>query len=186
VSNDEQAEFTGFFEDNWAPCLRAVIAVTGDPQLAEDQVAEAFARAWRSWRKVSRHPAPQAWVVRAALNAGASWWRRGRREQPLADHDPPTPPPPAATGLEATLLSALRQLPARQREVIALRIFLDLDTDTIARQLGIGTGREHGHGPGPGPAASAGRGGNGRDSGNRRVGGHLAGADRGFGRWRYS
>jgi RNA polymerase sigma-70 factor (sigma-E family) len=140
VSNDEQAAFAGFFEESWAPCLRAVIAVTGDPQLAEDQVAEAFARAWRSWRKVSRHPAPQAWVVRAALNAGASWWRRSRREQPLADHDPPASMPSAGPGLEATLLSALRQLPARQREVIALRIFLDLDTGTIAQQLGIGTG----------------------------------------------
>jgi RNA polymerase sigma-70 factor (ECF subfamily) len=140
VSNDEQAEFTGFFQESWAPCLRAVIAVTGDPQLAEDQVAEAFARAWRSWPKVSRHPAPQAWVVRAALNTGASWWRRSRREQALADHDLPATMPPVGTGLEASLLSALRQLPGRQREVIALRIFLDLDTDTIARQLGIGTG----------------------------------------------
>jgi RNA polymerase sigma-70 factor (sigma-E family) len=140
VRNNEQAEFTGFFQANWAPCLRAVIAVTGDPQLAEDQVAEAFARAWRSWPKVSQHPAPQAWVVRAALNTGASWWRRSRRERPLADYDLPAPVPPAGTGLEATLLGALGQLPARQREVIALRIFLDLDTDTIARQLGIGTG----------------------------------------------
>ena len=43
------------------------------------------------------------------------------------------------------LLTALWRLPARQREVIALRIFLDLDTGTIARQLGIeaGTVRMH-------------------------------------------
>ena len=48
--------------------------------LAEDQVAEAFARAWASWPKVSHHPAPRAWVVRTALNAGASWWHRRREE----------------------------------------------------------------------------------------------------------
>jgi RNA polymerase sigma factor (sigma-70 family) len=35
------------------------------------------------------------------------------------------------------LLAALRHLPDRQREVIALRVFLDLDIDTIARHLGI-------------------------------------------------
>jgi RNA polymerase sigma-70 factor (ECF subfamily) len=35
-------------------------------QLAEENVAEAFARAWASWRKVSRHPAPRAWVVHTA------------------------------------------------------------------------------------------------------------------------
>jgi DNA-directed RNA polymerase specialized sigma24 family protein len=86
VSN-EQTEFTEFFRASWEPCLRAVVVVAGSPQLAEDQVAEAFAKAWVSWRKVRRHPAPRAWVVRTALNTGASWWRRRRRELPLADHD---------------------------------------------------------------------------------------------------
>jgi DNA-directed RNA polymerase specialized sigma24 family protein len=50
-----------------------VVAVVGSPQLAEDQVAEAFTKAWMSWRKVRHHPAPRAWVVRTALNTGASW-----------------------------------------------------------------------------------------------------------------
>jgi RNA polymerase sigma-70 factor (sigma-E family) len=145
VSNhNEQVEFTEFFQASWGPCLRAVMLVADSPQLAEDQVAEAFARAWGSWRKVSRHPAPRAWVVRTALNAGASWWRRRSRELPLADHDL-TAPADVGHGLDTALQTALRGLPARQREVIALRIFLDLDTETIARQLGIeaGTVRMH-------------------------------------------
>jgi RNA polymerase sigma-70 factor (ECF subfamily) len=119
-----------------------VVAVVGSQQLAEDQVAEAFTRAWASWRKVRRHPAPRAWVVRTALNTGASWWRRRNRELPLADLDRPAAP---ADGFDAGLLAALSRLPTRQREVIALRIFLDLDTGTIAQQLGIeaGTVRMH-------------------------------------------
>lgn len=142
--SNEQTEFAEFFQASWEPCLRAVVAVVGRPQLAEDQVAEAFAKAWVSWRKVSRHPAPRAWVVRTALNTGASWWRRRPRELPLADHDFAAPGD-LGGGLDATLLTALRRLPSRQREVIALRIFLDLDTDIIARQLGIeaGTVRMH-------------------------------------------
>ncbi|MGO9504232.1 MAG: SigE family RNA polymerase sigma factor [Streptosporangiaceae bacterium] len=141
--SNERAEFTSFFQASWEPCLRAVAAVVGSQQLAEDQVAEAFARAWASWRKVSRHPAPRAWVVCTALNTGASWWRRRNRELPLAGHDLPAAPP--GGGVDAALLTALWRLPARQREVIALRIFLDLDTGTIARQLGIeaGTVRMH-------------------------------------------
>ncbi|HEX5292281.1 MAG TPA: SigE family RNA polymerase sigma factor [Streptosporangiaceae bacterium] len=141
---DEQTEFAEFFRGSWEPCLRAVVAVVGSSQLAEDQVAEAFARAWGSWRKVRRHPAPRAWVVRTALNSGASWWRRRRRELPLAGHDV-TAPGDLGGGLDATLLTAIWGLPARQREVIALRIFLDLDTATIASQLGIeaGTVRMH-------------------------------------------
>ena len=142
--SNEQTEFAEFFRGSWEPCLRAVVAVVGSPQSAEDQVAEAFAKAWVSWRKVRRHPAPRAWVVRTALNTGASWWRRRRRELPLADHDV-TAPGDLGGGLDTTLLTALWRLPARQREVIALRIFLDLDTDTIAWQLGIeaGTVRMH-------------------------------------------
>ena len=142
--SNEQTEFAEFFRASWEPCLRAVVAVVGRPQMAEDQVAEAFARAWVSWRTVRRHPAPQAWVVRTALNTGASWWRRRRRELPLADHDL-TAPGDLGGGLDATLLTAIWRLPSRQREVIALRIFLDLDTATIVRQLGIkaGTVRMH-------------------------------------------
>jgi RNA polymerase sigma factor (sigma-70 family) len=143
VSN-QQREFADFFQASWEPCLRAVMAVAGSPQLAEDQVAEAFARAWVSWRTVRRHPAPRAWVVRTALNAGASWWRRRRRELPLADHDA-TAPDDLGGGLDGALLTAIWRLPRRQREVIALRIFLDLDNAAIARQLGIeaGTVRMH-------------------------------------------
>jgi RNA polymerase sigma factor (sigma-70 family) len=143
VSQD-QSGFADFFADSWEPCLRAVAASTGSMALAEDQVAEAFARAWASWPRVSRHPAPRAWVVRTALNAGASWWHRRARETPLADHDV------AASrghgnGLDAAVLTALRRLPARQREVITLRVFLDLDIATTARQLGIAPGTVRAH-----------------------------------------
>jgi RNA polymerase sigma-70 factor (sigma-E family) len=143
VSQDESA-FAEFFEASWEPCLRAVAAATGDVQLAEDQVAEAFARAWVSWRKVSSHPAPRAWVVRTALNAGATWWRRRSRELPLADQEV------EAAGshghaMDAGLLTALRRLPARQREVVVLRVFLDLDIETTARELAIAPGTVRAH-----------------------------------------
>ena len=58
--SQDNAEFAEFFADSWEPCLRAVAASTGSMTLAEDQVAEAFARAWAYWPKVSRHPAPRA------------------------------------------------------------------------------------------------------------------------------
>ena len=79
--SQDKAGFAGFFAASWDPCLRAVAASTGNMTLAEDQVAEAFALAWASWHKVSRHPALRAWVVRTALNAGASWWQRRARKR---------------------------------------------------------------------------------------------------------
>jgi RNA polymerase sigma-70 factor (ECF subfamily) len=105
-------------------------------------VAEAFARAWASWAKVRRYSAPRGWVVRSALNTGVSWWRPRRREIPLASHDAAALADPAG-GLDAAVLAALRRLPTRQREVIALRVFLDLDTQATAQVLGIAPG--HGH-----------------------------------------
>jgi RNA polymerase sigma-70 factor (ECF subfamily) len=138
------SEFAEFFQASWEPCLRAVAASTGDMLLAEEQVAEAFARAWVSWRKVSRHPARRAWVVRTALNVGASWWRRRGRELPLIDHDV-VAAASLETGLDAVVLTALRRLPARQREVIVLRVFLDLDIETTARTLAIAPGTVRAH-----------------------------------------
>jgi RNA polymerase sigma factor (sigma-70 family) len=143
VSQDN-AEFAAFFAASWEPCLRAVAASTGSMTLAEDQVAEAFARAWACWPKVSRHPAPRAWVVRTALNAGASAWHRRSRETALASQDVAAAGA-EGTGLDAAVLTALRRLPARQREVIVLRVFLDLDIDTTARQLGIAPGTVRAH-----------------------------------------
>jgi RNA polymerase sigma factor (sigma-70 family) len=43
-------------------------------------------------------------------------------------------------GVDDTLISAIRALPARQREVIVLRIFFDLDTEATAALLGISPG----------------------------------------------
>ena len=135
MSHDETG-FAEFFRASWDPCLRAVAASTGDLARAEDQLAEAFARAWASWRKVTRHPAPRAWVVHTALNAGASWWRRRARELPLIGHDVAAPGRPVP-GLDTPLLTAVRRLPARQgtvrahlsRAVMALRTEL-ANTDT--------------------------------------------------------
>jgi RNA polymerase sigma factor (sigma-70 family) len=142
--SEDNAEFAEFFAASWDPCLRAVAASTGNMTLAEDQTAEAFARAWSSWHKVRNHPAPRAWVVRSALNAGASWWHRRSKETALISHDI-AGADSQGSGLDAAVLTALRRLPARPREVIVLRVFLDLDVDTTARHLGIAPGTVRAH-----------------------------------------
>jgi RNA polymerase sigma-70 factor (ECF subfamily) len=139
-----QTEFASFYEAYRDDCMRVVLASSGDPELAEDLVAEAFARAWVSWPTVSRHPAPHAWVIRTALNVRVSWWRRRRREVAYAGQDV-TAAAAETAGVDAALMRALRQLPARQREVVALRVFLDLDTQSTAQVLGIAAGTVKAH-----------------------------------------
>jgi len=140
------AEFYRSFKDE---CLFTVLVSVGDRDTAQDLVAEAFARAWASWRTVSRHPAPAAWVVRTALNAHVSRWRRRRREVSLADPgviaDRPTAGDISDSPVDPQIMAALLRLPERQRQVVALRLFLDLDTARTAAVLGIAPGTVQAH-----------------------------------------
>ena len=142
-------DFAAFYERHRDACFRAVLAAVSDRHLAEELTAEAFARAWGHWRKVARHPAPAAWVVRTALNTHVSWWRRRRREVAWDattvgttgdDHGDGD-----ATAVDLAIRDALRRLPARQREVVVLRVFLDLDTRSTAAALGLAPGTVQSH-----------------------------------------
>ena len=144
----QRPDFAEFYRRAKDECLFTVLLSVGDKDAAQDLVAEAFARAWASWRTVSRHPAPAAWVVRTALNANISRWRRRRREVPIPD--------PAAIAdlasndgpggaVDPQIMAALLRLPSRQRQVVALRLFLDLDTSRTAEVLGIAPGTVQAH-----------------------------------------
>jgi RNA polymerase sigma factor (sigma-70 family) len=128
--------------------LTAVLVSVGDRDTAQDLVAEAFSRAWASWRTVSRHPVPKAWVIRTALNANVSRWRRHRREVPLSEGSSVANlavADDADTSIEPQIMAALLRLPTRQRQVVALRLFLDLDTERTAEVLGIAPGTVQAH-----------------------------------------
>lgn len=133
--------FAEFYRQSRDDCLRTVLISVGDQDTAQELVAEAFARACASWRTVSRHPAPAAWVVRTALNMNISRWRRHRREVAVPDPsviaDLPAGDGVADSSVDPRLKTALMRLPARQRQVVALRLLLDLDTRATAEVLGI-------------------------------------------------
>ena len=134
-------DFAEFYYRSRDDCFRAVLVSVGHQDTAQELVAEAFARACASWRTVSRHPAPAAWVVRTALNINVSRWRRRRREvlvaEPGAIADPAAAGGTADSVFDPRIKAALMRLPARQRQVVALRLLLDLDTRRTADALGI-------------------------------------------------
>jgi RNA polymerase sigma factor (sigma-70 family) len=137
----QRLDFAEFYRRSKDDCLRTVLVSVGDRDTAQDLVDEAFARACSSWRTVSRHPAPTAWVIRTALNANISRWRRRRREVSVPDPGTVADLPAVYEGSDSPvdpgIMAALMRLPARQRQVVALRLFLDLDTARTAQLLGI-------------------------------------------------
>jgi RNA polymerase sigma factor (sigma-70 family) len=142
------SDFGEFYAVRKDPVFRAMLVATGNRSAAEDAVAEAFTRACAQWTVVRTHPNPTAWVLRTALNAHRSWWRRLLREVPGPVPDRPAGPPtadPLADELPARLRLLVQQLPRRQREVLALRVLAGLPADQTAAALRIAPATVHVH-----------------------------------------
>ncbi len=119
---------------------RYLVYLTGDRSAAEDLAAETFEKAFRSWRRFDpRRSAPRTWLCGIARNAAVDWLRaesrrRRREEQYARDFGEEQQ---FGDGLPGPVEAALRELSPGEREVIALRVLLDLDGPNAARVLGI-------------------------------------------------
>jgi RNA polymerase sigma-70 factor (ECF subfamily) len=115
---------------------------TGDRGAADDLTGETFERALRLWHRFDpARGSSRTWLCQVArtvaLDHFRSERRRTRREQLAAAHE--RVDERFADSLSPELESALRGLTAGEREVIALRVLLDLDAGGAARVLGIST-----------------------------------------------
>lgn len=113
---------------------------TGDRFVAEDLAAATFERALRLWHRFDpKRGSARTWLCQVArtvaLDHFRSEKRRQRREQLAAV--PERYEDSLHEGMSPMLESALRGLSAGEREVIALRVILDLDAQTAAGMLGI-------------------------------------------------
>src|SRR4051812_15613482 len=119
---------------------RYLVYLTGDRSAAEDLAAETFEKAYRSWRRFDpRRGAPRTWLCSIARGIAVDWFRaearRRRREDVYARAQDDTVQ--FGDGLPGPVEHALRKLSPAEREVIALRVLLDLDGPSAARVLGI-------------------------------------------------
>src|SRR5437764_7333913 len=124
----------------------------GSPHDAEDIVQETLLRAWRNLRSFQPRAPLSSWLYRIATNASLDEiGRRPRRPQPvepypdtpLAESDAPTYDPAARyalrEGLELGLLTAIQELPGRQRAVLILRDVLGWTSPEVAELLETST-----------------------------------------------
>src|ERR687883_955157 len=120
-----------------------LVYLTGDRNVAEDLTAETFERALRRWRRFDpRRGSARTWLCQlarsVALDHFRSEGRRLRREDRYAVRElREVPPPDFGDGLSPELEHALAELSRAEREVVALRVVLELDGETAGRVLGI-------------------------------------------------
>ena len=120
-----------------------LVYLTGDRAMAEDLTAETFARALERWHRYDpRRGGPRSWLCQLARSTALDHFRaedrRRRREGRYAVAElRESAEPVFGEGLSPALERALAQLSAAEREVVALRIVLELDGEGAARVLGI-------------------------------------------------
>ena len=116
---------------------------TGDRAVAEDLTAETFERACRHWRRYDpRRASAKTWLCQIARSTALDHFRaeerRRRRDTAYALREPVALDGDLlAGGFSPGLEEALRALSAGEREVIALRVILDVEVGAAARLLGI-------------------------------------------------
>jgi RNA polymerase sigma factor (sigma-70 family) len=121
---------------------RYVLYLIGDPNVAEDLTAETFELAARKWKRFDpRRGSERTWLCQLArsrtLDHLRAESRRRKREERFASDHPEAVEQVFGEGLSPELDAGLRRLSAGEREVVVLRVVLDLDTDETARLLGI-------------------------------------------------
>jgi RNA polymerase sigma-70 factor (ECF subfamily) len=122
-----------------------LVYLTGDRAVAEDLTAETFARALERWHRYDpRRGGARTWLCQLARSTALDHFRaegrRRRREGRYAVAElRESAEPVFGEGLSPALERALAQLSAAEREVVALRVVLELDGEGAARVLGIST-----------------------------------------------
>jgi RNA polymerase sigma-70 factor (sigma-E family) len=140
VNASDRTQFEEFMASRWPGLVRLAFGLTGDRWLAEDLAQTALASAYAAWWRISRTDDPDAYVCRILINASKSRFRRHRlSEQPSEPGDLPDPAvadPAADVGERSALLTALAELPPRQRAVVVLRYVEDMTDAQVGALLG--------------------------------------------------
>jgi RNA polymerase sigma factor (sigma-70 family) len=125
--------FPSMYEAEFPNVYRAVMLVCGDRGIAEDSTQEAFARAFTQWRRLRDVPWAAGWVTTTAINLARRQMRR-RRVRPVDTE------PEADRDAVLDVRAAVRGLPARQQEAVALHYLLDLPIAQVASLMGVDDG----------------------------------------------
>ncbi|MBR6443520.1 MAG: sigma-70 family RNA polymerase sigma factor [Clostridia bacterium] len=122
--------------DTYSGILLGLCRLTlGDTAMAQDIVQETFLKAWQ--KGGFRQETEKAWLIRVAMNLchdyhRSRWWRHTDHSA-SADDIRISAPDPA----DREILSLVKELPFRERQIVILRYWNRMTLDDIAQALGI-------------------------------------------------
>jgi RNA polymerase sigma-70 factor (ECF subfamily) len=128
--------FEELYRRDFTAVVGLVYALSGNRHVAEELAQEAFLAAHRGWDRVGGYDDPGAWVRRVAVNHAVSALRRRSAEARtlLRLSGPRALPEPLPDDADA-FWRAVRRLPTRQAQAIALHYLEDRSVKDIAAVL---------------------------------------------------
>jgi len=112
VSGSDQEELERLYREQGDRMWRSVLAFAGDPEVAKDAVAEAFAQALRRGDELRD---PERWLWRAAFRIAAGELKERGRQAAVVPEGSYEMEEPARE-----LMEALRKLSGKQRAAVVL------------------------------------------------------------------
>ena len=136
---------------HWRSLVRLAVLLVHDTGLAEEVVQDAFIAVHDRWHRLRDPDRALAYLRQTVVNRSRSALRhravvarhvaRGTRDGIAVGSDDAA----LVTERRDTVLAAMRSLPDRQREVMALRYYAELSEGEIAEALGISRGAVKSH-----------------------------------------
>ena len=154
VTWDADEAVTRLYAEHYRDLVRLAAVFVRDGETAEEVVQDAFVAMHGAWRRLRDNEAAHAYLRQSVVNRSRSALRRRRTADAYAHgpvHADPvrTVPSAEASALSALhhdeVMTALRALPRRQREVLVLRYYSDLSEAGIAETLRISRGAVKSH-----------------------------------------
>lgn len=135
-ANTFREDFEAFYRRERRSVIGLAYVLSGSRSGAEDLAQEAFLRALRAWDQISAYDDPGAWVRRVVANQAVSGFRRRTAEtKAMLRLGRDRFEIPELSSDAALVWTAVRRLPKRQAQAVALRYLEGRAIADIARIL---------------------------------------------------